>query len=128
MTKRALHKGQVIFLQLNPSPGRLNCSMNTSLGCCSDVGAGWQDPNSGNIKARAQAISTWVGIEVGSLICSGSCPPRTVCLCEEHEQTVKEVTLSAVRINDSHMPTTNLKEEQTSTRNSNNNSSANKVS
>lgn len=67
MTKRALHEGQVIFFQPNPNPWRLNCSMSTGL-VFSDVGAGLQDPDSDNIKIKAQVISQKDGTSVGSLI------------------------------------------------------------
>lgn len=64
MVKTALHKGQVIFLQLNPTPVRLSCSTSTSLDF-SGVGEGWQDPNS---STRAQVSSPAEGSRVGSLM------------------------------------------------------------
>lgn len=68
MVKTALHKGQVMFLQLNPTPGRLNLSMNTSLDSPDDC-TGWQDPISGNTSTRAQVVSPKKSSEEeGSLI------------------------------------------------------------
>lgn len=88
MVKTALHSGQVTFLQLNLTPRRLNCSMNTRLGF-PEVGAGWQEPNSGNIVSRQQVISPKEDSSVGSLIVLTAGVLREVSagsLCKGHEQ------------------------------------------
>lgn len=92
MVKTALHRGQVTFLQLKPTPGRLNFSTNSSLGC-SGVCAGKQEANSGNMKSRLQVRSPKEGGRVGSLI---------VCqqpLWKTRTNPSKEVTHSAVLFN-----------------------------
>lgn len=77
MVNTALHKGQVTFLQLNPTSGRLNCSINTSLDC-SEVGAGSQDPNN---STREQVSRNQEGSEESSIVPSDSrCPVTNVCL------------------------------------------------